>query len=633
MKTINELPPIDLPNIASPALVEFGVDDAGANPKVSRKITLQQIRGFTYDIWPSEDPAIDTPAFESLLRAIPVTGGTIRVMDNAKSLKLSPDYSVAGSSGNVTILADYRGAPIINKPFRLIGESKHSHITLMPKGTVPTLVNAYYLVWGNTTNYYIAGASSQNIDPVTQGWPSIQGYPAGYLKRGDWILVSSNNPIQNVSPHHSKNGGKQFPGELRRVSYIESGTHAFLDGVLIDQYDLFPFIVKLPMLADCGIANLTIGSGRNLANESEFENASSITLAFDVQGTVGFRVENVTIDDTTAGALRVNMSAETVIEGFDSYGVRDSSVDYGVIAMTVNGLTFRDSAWHGSRHVFTTGGNTAANGIDRYGTPENVFVHNVTQYQASSVNNDVLTGFDSHAEGYGVTFDSCRVFAGGYPTTRAHGFGGRSRNMVFRNCSFFDHRGSAGRRNEGYAYVICSHNATIEGGRIEGAAIGVQMRTYNASDPAETIPIYQHECRISNVQFEDVWGSPVLSEVPINGITVDNCSIKNCSSHMSGTGETGPQYTRAAVTLYGGTGHKIRGNFFDRDQNDYILNPYSLGTSAIQIVGNHCYGYTQRFTQGTDKIGIRGDHGDPNGISSAGAQALQVAFEHQNYTS
>lgn len=633
MKTINELTPLNLADVGSPDLLEFAVDNASVNPKTSNKMTLRQISGFVYDIWPTGVAATDTPAFESLLRALPIgTGGTVRVMDNGSSLVLDPQYSVAGTSGNVKVDGNYLGAIEINKPFRLIGENRNARIELRP---INTVIGGYRIIWGDSSNWFLS-TSKVGIDPAPAGSVAVTGWPTGHLKRGDWILVFSSDAIPNVAPHYSSSGGIQQPGELRRVAYVATINeidYAFLDGALIDDIVTNPYIVKLPMLRNCGVANLTIGSNRNLATETSFENGTSILLALDVQRTVGFRVEDVTIDDTTAGALRINTSADVVIEGFNGYGVPDNSIDYGLIAMTVNGLTFRDSTWHNARHVFTTGGNQMTTTINRIGTPVNVFVHNVTQYQAGSRNADILTGFDTHAEGYGVTFDSCRVFAGGTTTTRQHGFGGRSRNMVFRNCSFVDSRKAiSGRPNEGYAFVISSHNATIEGGRIEGAAIGVQMRSYNVDSQGATI--YQHEARISNVQFDNVWGCPVLCDFPINGIQVDNCCIKESATWYSGTGESGlPQFTRSAVSLYAGTGHKIRGNFFDRESNDYVVNPYSLGPSAIQIVGNHCYGYTQRFTQGTDKIGIRGDHGDPNGVSATGAQSLQATFEHHNYTS
>lgn len=635
-KTINELTPLDLTGLNASS-IEFGIDNAGVNPKTSNKISLAQIRGpATYDIWPTGTGSVDTPAFESLVRSLPVgTGGTVRVMDNGSSLVLDPAYSVAGTSGGVKVSASFLGVIEVDKPFRLIGETRNSHVTLK---TVATSVGAYRIVWGDTTNWYTS-ASRVAIDPTPAGSISISGWPANYLKRGDWVLMSSTDNVPNVSPHNSLYGGTQKPGELKHVAYvanINGVDHAFLDGATIDDMITSPTIIKLSLLSDCGIENLTVGSGRSLSSESSFESGSAIILAFDVQRTIGFRVFDVTIDDTTAGALRINTSANVMIEGYNGLGVPDNSVDYGVIAMSVNGFTFRDSVWHNSRHVFTTGGNQLTNVYDRAGTPLNVFVHNVTAYQAGSRNSDILTGFDSHAEGYGVVFDSCRVFAGGSALVRQCGFGGRSRNSVYRNCSFVDKRRAAtGRRNEGYAFVISGANTVIDGGYVEGAAIGVQPRTFNTGPSPTFTPLFQHNMRISNVHFEDVWGTTLFAEYANDGLLMDNCSMRNSATWMSGSGETGvPQFVRAAIQIYAGTGHKIRGNFFDCESNDYILHPYANGPSQIQIVGNHCRGYTQRFTQGTDKIGIRGDSGDPNGVAATtGAQALQTTFEHQNYTS
>jgi hypothetical protein len=407
-----------------------------------------------------------------------------------------------------------------------------------------------------------------------------------------------------------------------------------IDGAVVDALTASPAFVKLTMLRNCGIADLTIGSQRSLSLdpasiEAQFESGTNITLCLDVNRTVGFRLENVTVDDTAAGALKIDYSANAVIEGFNGYGVPDNGIDYGVIVGTCNGVTFRDSVWHNSRHVFTTGGDNI--GQDRYGTPLNVFVHNVTQYQAGSINGDILTGFDTHAEGFGVVFDSCRVFAGGRHA--CYGFGGRARKSVYRNCSFYGSRPGVtitGTQttlpSNHQAFVIAGSDALIDGGYVYGAAIGVRLRTYNTG-------YYQHDCRVSNVTFDEVFGSVLYSEDPINNCQLDNCAAKNCSTHYY-TSPDYPAFYRSLVQLYLGSGLKIRGCFFDRQSNDYLLHPYTQASSNFEIVGNHLRGYTQRFSSGTSKLGIRGDSGDPNGVTAqANSQAIQAAWSAVNYTS
>jgi len=125
----------------------------------------------------------------------------------------------------------------------------------------------------------------------------------------------------------------------------------------------------------------------------------------------------------------------------------------------------------------------------------------------------------------------------------------------------------------------------------------------------------------------------LYSEDPINNCHLDNCAAKNCSTHYY-TSPDYPAFYRSLVQLYLGSGLKIRGCFFDRQANDYLLHPYTQASSNFEIVGNHLRGYTQRFSSGASKLGIRGDSGDPNGVTAqANSQAIQAAWSAVNYTS
>lgn len=614
-KRISDLPVTSITDLESLDAACLGLDNHNASPAVSNQLTLRQIHGSTYDLWPTGSAATDTVAFETLVKRMPLSGGTLRIMDNGYSLVLDPAYSASANTNGVVIYSLYLGQILINKPMFIRGESQACRIQLN---------NGYLINWGLTENLY---TSNQRvvINQMPAGSSVVSGWTSGYLQRGDWVLLTSDDaiPTSVLSPHYA--AGSQKPGEIHRVAYTypdDGVNYAVLDGCVVDALTTQPRMLKLNMLRNCGMADITLGSHRTMANTSQWESNSEISLALDVNRTVGFRIENVIIDDTAAGALKIDYSADTLIQNFSGYAVPDNSIDYALIIGTCNGLLYRDSTWHNSRHVVTTGGD--AIGQARYGTPLNVTVSNITAHQGGSFYADILTAFDTHPEGFNVIFEDCRVFAGG--RDNCYGFGGRARKSVYRNCSFHGAKPSYTGLPSGHqAFVIAGSDALIDGGYVYNAAIGVRLRTYQTN-------VYQHNCRVTNVTFDEVFGAVLHSEDPINNVQLDNCAAKNCSTHYYASPQY-PAFFRALVQLYNGTGHKIRGNFFDRQNNDYVLNPYSVSASAFELVGNHCRGYTQRFSGGSNKIGIRGDSGDPNGTSSANAVTIQNTWASANYTS
>ncbi len=634
-KRISDLTEVGINDLTSLQAAIVGIDNANDSPVTSRKLSVQQIHGTTYDLWPTGSAATDTVAFETLMKRIPTAGATVRIMDNANSLVLDPLYSSATATNGVFIYSGSGniGKILVNKPFVLSGESPEVRVQLN---------NGYLINWG-LTNSDVTSTSGTTVAAIPANTSLLSGWPAGLLSRGDWVLVWSDDAISSakVAAHYSLYGGSQCPGEMHRIAYTYQANgvqHAVIDGSFVDAMSTNPRVLKIPMLRHCGIRNLTFGSQRDATSEADFESSSAALQAIDIRRTLGFRIENVTVDDTALGHIKINYSANATIEGYNGYAVPDNSLDYALVVCTVNGLTFRDSTWHNCRHVITTGGD--AIGYDRFGTPLNVFVHNVTNYQGGSVNNDILSGFDTHAEGFNVIFDSCRVFAGG--ATTVNGFGGRARKTVFRNCSFYGTK-RAGSRPDSFefnrpaqAYVISGSDALIDGGYVYGAAVGVRLRSYNADESSNAL--YHHDCRVNNVTFDEVFGTLVYSENPINNLEVDGCCSKNCATHYATSYGSAPYeypaHYRALLTILSGTGHKIRGNYFDRDSNDYLLNAGTNPASSYEIVGNHLRGYTARFSSGTNKIGIRADAGDPNGVAtSSNSQTIQAAWSAVNYTS
>ncbi len=584
--------------------------------------------GVRYRITPSGNAATDTAAFESLLVALPATGGVIEIADNGVSLVLSPQNSTAVNSNGVIIRALYPGAVNIYKPVFICGETTKSRLQLNP---------GYILCWGGSDAWW-EQAAAQNVTHGTWSGATAAGSTqiansSISLTRGDWVLVYANDSIPDVNPHSA--GGTQRPASLHRVEYnyatvVNSVTTIYnvIDGHMPDVMTSTPRIIKINMLRNCGIANLTVGSNMSPDLSST---PSGVTQAFRVFGCYGFRVEDVYVDDTSVGELNINASADTVISNYSGLSVPRSSTDYALVVQAVNGLIYQDSFWHNARHVVTTGGSGTNGTLARYGNPLAVTVRNVTCYHGGNNAGSTLSAFDTHPEGYGVTFESCRVFSGGRHISQ--GFSSRARRTTFRNCEFVSGTTPAfaatAPRNENKGFVISGSRSLIDGCRVQGSWQGVVYTTQLANS-------FQHDHLLRNTTFDGVTSNPVYCVSPMNNITVERCHMQNSATQYNGDEQTpqpDPIVMGALINLRGGTGHRVYGNVLDRGTNTYSLAVGALTTSDLIFEGNHVRGYTATYSSGTNKIGVRGDTGDPKGVSTASGPSFQSTYSARNYTS
>ena len=122
-KRISDLSPVGINDLTSLEAAVVGIDNANETPTTSRKLSVRQIHGTTFDFWPTGNAQDDTVAFETLVKRMPLTGATLRIMDNANSLVLDPAYSVAANTNGVVIYSQQLGQLLINKPLFLCGES------------------------------------------------------------------------------------------------------------------------------------------------------------------------------------------------------------------------------------------------------------------------------------------------------------------------------------------------------------------------------------------------------------------------------------------------------------------------------------------------------------------------------
>lgn len=581
--------------------------------------------GAKYRIEPTGNPVTDTPAFEKLLMALPMTGGVIEIADNGQTLQLNQSSTASVNSNGIIIYAGTAPVPTavwVNKPLFIVGESQSSRIAL----------TSYVICFGGNPTWWVSSAAANLTHGTFASAQALATQITGStvpLTRGDWVLLWADDAIADVNPHNA--GGSQRPASLHRIEYSyttgdPATTYQVIDGHLPDTLSVSPKITKIAMLRNCGIANLTLSS--TLAPDL---GSGSVTQSLRVFGCVGFRMENVLVDDSSAGQVAFDACADTVVSNYSGLSAPRNAVDYAMVIQTVNGLTYQDSFWHNTRHVVTTGGSQPTGTLVRYGTPLGVTVRNVTNYQAGNSIGSGLTAFDTHSEGLDVLFEGCRVFGGGRHITQ--GFSARARRTMFRNCQFISGTtptyAAGPAKNENKGFMISCSRSVIDNCTVRGAWRGVWYTTVQAGYYQDT-----HLCR--NTVFENVTSNPIYAVEPMDGITVSGCTAINCATQYNGDEQTpqpNPIVMGAIVNLRNGTGHKVVGNQFERAANTYSLAAGNLTPSDIVFEANHVRGYTATYSSGTNKIGVRGDAGDPKGVSTTSGPAFQSTYSAGNYTS
>lgn len=578
----------------------------------------------TYDVKPTGVAADDTAAWIALVAAINanVPAGkscAVRIRDNGLSFKLSTVVDPAGSQWLL------RGCHIY-------GETKSSRIEF---------TGGYQINWGGYINPTDMSATMPSY--VTRGTMTAMGARSGRiiapnitLNRGDWVLLWSTDdlPITEVAPHIS--GGSQRAAELHRVEYA-TGSDYIIDGFVVDALTTTPRIAKIEMLPNCGFSNLTVGSTETTTGTGSEPQNSFLS----VQRTLGFRMEDVRTDETGSAAATFQMSADGLISNFSGTYQYNNARNYAVLFQVVNGMTYQDSVWHNSRHVITNGGLQKSGENIRYGVARNCVCRNVDMHVSGDSYGNAWGGFDLHAEGWGFEFDRCRCFGAMYYTPSGgeeacYGFSTRARNTRFTRCEMISNVTQANPgggtyyrtwyKNVDRGFRVMANDVVIDDCLVDGTWQGVWVReeiTSTSFKPCRTT--------VQNTTFKGVTG-PVLycTATGCDYITFKDNTVTDCSGYYA-TGS--PVLPGAMCVLTAGTGHKIRRNYMDRVNNDYTLWASTLTPSEIEFRENWCLGYTARFTSGSNKIGVRGDTGDPNSASETTGPSFQSTYSALNFTS
>ncbi len=293
----------------------------------------------------------------------------------------------------------------------------------------------------------------------------------------------------------------------------------------------------------------------------------------------------------------------------------DNSDGYFVVLGPCNGFTMHSCDSQTSRHVFTT--DAASYNGARYSTPRHVVVsHCVARSNGTTTGS--LHPFNTHAEGWGIVFDSCvahvpydpRNPSAASPVENTNiGFESRARNTSFRNCQVF---GSG----ETYGFLILGDDCKIEHCSVDGGWRGIQVREESSGLTSSC-----HRAVIVHSRIHELSGSSggagiILTNGNDHHVTHNDFHDVAGSAAYSGT-------EPACVHIGEGSGHRILNNTMNKGTNKYSISlTDGVAASEVQITGNSMIGYT----------GVSGVTDSGINTSNTDSTAIQALCDAYNFT-
>lgn len=535
-----------------------------------------------YRIDPTGVGANDTPAFIGLLNAIGTGKAGVVIADNGQELIVD-----GAIQPYVTILGD----------IGIRGETPSARIKFR---------NAFEINWGG---YAVPPNLASTMPPfitrgtcnaVTVGAPKISSPSGVTFSKGDTAFLWYEGQMPDVEPHAS--GWTGSPLEVHRVERV-SGSDVIFTSPVIDTMASGVSIAKVQMLRNCYLRNITIST------DLDTTGTGNQTRAIDVFRTQDFVLENVTFADRGPGYIRIHGSVNPRVIGLNIYGMPNQANDYGLVLGPSMGAEMVECKMQDVRHPFTTSGFVV--GSHRYGTVAFPRVHHNHVFVGGDGTN-AFSVFDCHAEGYGVRFENNTVEATN-PGLRTIGYSTRARKTVFDRCHFIG-------ANDywGYAFVPYGGSTEIVNCTAQRCDRGVVIQ------PGPQGSTF-HNHVIHNCVFENIYNTGILVWSAANNLRIDDNRFVNVATNQSTYGAD--TVYRAAISCWGGTGHRLRGNHVDKGgttYNQYSFDFNNLLATDIDVRGNYAIGY------GSGKLGLRGDTGDPLG-SYTTAPSIQSAFASKNY--
>ncbi len=393
-----------------------------------------------------------------------------------------------------------------------------------------------------------------------------------------------------------KNITANCPAEMHQVKEIRGndGTYdyAMIDDIIVDAMTVNPRIYELEPMEGYEVENIKF---------SWTGDSTPTDAALNFRKSVNVRVSNCVWDHNGPNEIQFNFVANAIVDNLVMQNHYAYSTDdgYGVVVGLANNVIVSDSIFHGARHAFTTtSAGSVVNGA-RYGTPRNVVVSNCIAHQTGKTNSSLIA-FDTHAEGWGIVFDSCKVTVPydprnpqvASPTYNTnYGFQSRARHTTFRNC-IVEGSGLT------YGISILADDCRVEHCSVQNGWRGIYCR----EDTQTPTTSGCNRLVVKNSSFEDLNGAGVICA---NG---DAHQISYCEFDNVGvTSYSG--ISAACIHMGEGTGHRFHNNSMPKQSNTYSIGGTTSTTTGFittDISGNTMTGYTGGAT--TSDSGLDATH-------------------------
>lgn len=565
------------------------------------------------------------------LYGVPGTGAEIELTDNSY-LGWNTTYNpLSGSSTSITATAAKQayikvatGTLTQGQWFFALADDTIEGVT-HSNGTVTSLLSGATADAGTDKITYTSHGLSDNTAVILTSTGTM---PGGLSEETTyWVVNKTANDFQVAATRAGsaiditsagtgtlkvKNITANCPMELHQVKEIRetSGGYDYIvfDDFIVDALTVNPRVVAVtsPTEGVCvkGIRFSWTGTSTPTNSTLQFMKCFNVT------------VENCVWENNGPNEVFFLYCAQATITNckMESRKGYNTSDGYAVVAGTSTDVIFSNSICKGQRHAFTTSAVTS-NGA-RYGTVRNCLVQGVIAHQSGRTDS-TLIAFDTHAEGWGVVFDSCYCYVPydprnpsvASPTYNTNiAFQSRSRHTLFRNCHVF---GSG----LTYGFNLLGSDHRVEHCTVQGGWRGIRAyedTTGLTSGANRAIIKY---CSIEDLSGDN-GGAGVILEHGTNHV-VAHCDFYD----VAGTGSYGG-IDPGCVFIGEGTGHRILNNTMNKVSNKYCIAGTGFDSGDVEITGNSMIGYT----------GVSGVTDSGFSTSNADSTALQLLADTYNWT-
>lgn len=423
------------------------------------------------------------------------------------------------------------------------------------------------------------------------------------LAEGDFVYITSEDKLP-CEPHIS--GGENRPAEVRRITRVV-GNVAEIDVPLDARHSISPRVIRFKAWR---------GGWFGIRPTCTTKITSGSTQHPWLQGsrTYGYKLEDYDAE-LSCGYPNFHIAHSLAISDIKVRDIVQQFNDYGVLVGTSCNAKVLRCEFEKVRHAFTTGGwQFGSNIYGCYGITVESCIQNLV---GDGVN--AYACFDTHPGVGPVIFDRCGVRCTAKDNKTHIAFGGRSPGVVLKNCWATGNVGNYQGGSESGGHNLIGVRPMAADWRVddfngEKLFVGIQFGPGNHNE-------YWDGLTINNPSLRETWttgiliwkqqgGAGVPNNVKINRGTFDRVARVTNTVNInvnpdSGTAAINRAIKRAAISIWGGSGHRIKDADipFDAAGNQYSVDVGDLPVSAVSLLGNNMTGYSAGTIGVTSDVG------------------------------